>query len=146
MYLLTAAFSRSTSLIFASEDNHAITSANSFSSSSLLFPSRASPSSLTSSTSQSYVPDIPRCESRLKYRRRIISWKSWIRIFVTPNYGGVGSKSSDLDVFVSVCRIFEAVVDFLILSPEFGYVRPYAFKRFFADYRSLEEFSYLVHL
>jgi len=48
-----AAFSRSMPVILARDASHAITSANSFSVPSLSFPSRASPSSLTSSTSHS---------------------------------------------------------------------------------------------
>jgi len=48
-----ADFSRSMSVMFARDASQAMTSANSFSVASLSFPSNASPSSLTSSTSHS---------------------------------------------------------------------------------------------
>jgi hypothetical protein len=62
-YLLSVADSRSMPIMLARDASHAMTSANSFSVASLSVPSSASPSSLTSSTSQSYVPFIPRSES-----------------------------------------------------------------------------------
>lgn len=52
-YLFSVAFSRSIPVTFAREASHAITSANSFSVACLSVPSRASPSSLTSSISHS---------------------------------------------------------------------------------------------
>jgi len=76
LYLFIAAFSRSIPVRFANDESHAITSANSFSVASLLLPLSSSPSSWTSSTSQSYVPLIPRSASFLKNSCLIISWKS----------------------------------------------------------------------
>jgi hypothetical protein len=72
-YLPNAAFSWSTLATLASEASHAMTSANSFSSSFLFFPSRDPPSSLVSSTSQAYVPLAPRSESLWKYSWRIMA-------------------------------------------------------------------------
>ncbi len=65
-YLLSVAVSRLMSIMLARDASHAMTSANSFSVASLSVPSSASPSSLTSSTSQSYVPFVPRFESLWK--------------------------------------------------------------------------------
>jgi hypothetical protein len=65
--------------MLARDASHAITSANSFSVASLSAPFLiSSPSSATSSMSQLYVPCIPRWESLLKYRLRIMSWNSRI--------------------------------------------------------------------